>query len=129
MRARTLLEMRAAAEAPLRSELFSADQMERHGKALAAGHKLRPAAMPWHAADRLLTRLTENEALLVAAGDLLKAAATAAAASRGLDPMRWRSVFPLSSPCPKPSTRSQAGPSRFSSPPNPAVASRTFDSS
>ncbi|HXM83161.1 MAG TPA: glucoamylase family protein [Burkholderiales bacterium] len=47
--------------------------MERHGKALAGGHKLRPE----RARDRLLTRLTENEGVLVAAGDLLKAAITA----------------------------------------------------
>jgi hypothetical protein len=34
--------LQAAAESPLRSELFSADQMETHGKALAGGHKLAP---------------------------------------------------------------------------------------
>jgi hypothetical protein len=28
--------LRAAPEAPLRSELYNADQMERHGKALAS---------------------------------------------------------------------------------------------
>ena len=72
-----------AAEAPLRAELFSADQMERHGEALAGGHKLRSAPLPWRARDRLLARLTGNEAVLVAAGDLLKAAV---AAERGIAP-------------------------------------------
>src|SRR5688572_3686493 len=55
--------------------------MERHGRALAAGHRLRPAALPWRTRDRLLTRLTENEGVLIAAGDLLKAAA-----GRGIAP-------------------------------------------
>jgi hypothetical protein len=64
----------AAAESPLRAELYSADQMERHGKALAGGHRLHAGRQPRRGADRLLARLTENEAVLVAAGDLLKAA-------------------------------------------------------
>ena len=44
-------------EPPLRSELFSSDQMKEHGKALADSHKLtnEPAANP------LLTRLAEEE--------------------------------------------------------------------
>ena len=33
----------AAGELPLRSELFRADQMEHHGKALAGSHKVSPA--------------------------------------------------------------------------------------
>jgi cyclic beta-1,2-glucan synthetase len=61
----------APEEPPLRSELFSADQMEQHGKALAASHSLgakRPR-------DLLLRRLVQNEKLLVQACDLLTAAA------------------------------------------------------
>ena len=54
-------------EPPLRSELFSADQMKVHGKSLAASHALstgRPR-------DRLLTRLAENEDLLISVRGLL----------------------------------------------------------
>jgi cellobiose phosphorylase len=43
-------------EAPLRSELFSADQMEQHGRVLALSHELATRRLP----DRLLARLTEN---------------------------------------------------------------------
>ena len=46
---------------PLRAELFSADQMERHGVTLAASHHLSAQTF----ADKLLTRLSENEAVLV----------------------------------------------------------------
>ena len=60
-------------EPPLRSELFSADQMEQHGKNLAAAHRLAPGRAP----DRLLTRLAENEGILVEVCDLLIAAVTA----------------------------------------------------
>ncbi len=42
---------------PLRSELFSSDQMERHDKTLAGLHTLSLG----HAPDRLPTRLAENE--------------------------------------------------------------------
>ena len=49
-------------EPPLRSELFSADQMVQHGKNLATSHKLESR----HVADeRLLTRLAENEIVLL----------------------------------------------------------------
>ena len=48
-------------EGPLRSGLFSADQMEQHGKALAASHTLSPERAP----DQLLARLAANEAVLV----------------------------------------------------------------
>ncbi|HEU5177712.1 MAG TPA: glucoamylase family protein, partial [Burkholderiales bacterium] len=58
-------------------ELYSAEQMERHGEALAAAHKLRPAHRPAPRGDRLLGRLSENESVLVATGELLKAAVTA----------------------------------------------------
>jgi cyclic beta-1,2-glucan synthetase len=60
-------------ELPLRSELFSADQMEQHGKSLAAAHKLTPR----HTADRLLPRLAANEGVLVGACNLLTAAVAA----------------------------------------------------
>ena len=61
-----------ADELPLRSELFSADQMEQHGKALAGSHKLSPA----RARDRLLKRLAENEGLLLEVRNLLTEAVT-----------------------------------------------------
>jgi cyclic beta-1,2-glucan synthetase len=48
-------------EAPLRSELFTADQMAQHGKSLAAVHELTTT----RASDRLLARLAANEKLLV----------------------------------------------------------------
>lgn len=47
-------------EEPLRSELFSSDQMERFGKTLAGAHKL--STKPSH--DHLLKRLAENEIVL-----------------------------------------------------------------
>ncbi len=54
-------------EPPLRSELFSSDQMEQHGKTLAGLHTLRPG----HAPDRLLARLAENEDVLAGTRSLL----------------------------------------------------------
>ncbi|WP_295446814.1 glycoside hydrolase family 94 protein [uncultured Thiodictyon sp.] len=48
-------------EQPLRDELFSAVQMEQHGKALAESHVLTPR----HGPDQLLVRLNANEATLV----------------------------------------------------------------
>ena len=57
-------------EPPLRAELFSADQMEQHGKALAASHSLGAR----RARDLLLARLVENEGVLLKACDLLTAA-------------------------------------------------------
>ncbi len=60
-------------EPPLRSELFNADQMEQHGSNLAATHRLAPGRAP----DRLLSRLAENERLLLQVCDLLTAAITA----------------------------------------------------
>ena len=60
-------------ESPLRAELFSADQMEQHGKLLAGSHTLSPG----HAPDRLLTRLAENEDLLIGVHDLLTEAVKA----------------------------------------------------
>ncbi|WP_295578444.1 glycoside hydrolase family 94 protein [uncultured Lamprocystis sp.] len=60
-------------EPPLRAELFSAAQMEQHGKALAAAHILTPE----HASDRLLVRLTDNERTLIDCCAVLMQAATA----------------------------------------------------
>ena len=57
----------ADAEPPLRSELFSSDQMEQHGKTLAGLHKLGLG----RARDRLLTRLAENEDVLLGVRNLL----------------------------------------------------------
>ncbi len=67
------LDRYADEEPPLRSELFSADQMEQHGKNLASAHRLAPG----RALDRLLTRLRDNEDKLVEVCDLLTAAVTA----------------------------------------------------
>ncbi|MGA8048629.1 MAG: glucoamylase family protein [Burkholderiales bacterium] len=61
---------RAIEEPPLRSELFSADQMEQHGKTLATSHTLGAKRIR----DPLLTRLAENESVLLEACDLLTAA-------------------------------------------------------
>ena len=60
-------------EPPLRSELFSADQMEQHGKSLASAHRLTPGRV----ADQLLPRLAENERILAEVCDLLTAAVAA----------------------------------------------------
>ncbi len=48
-------------EPPIRSELFSADQMEQHGKKLAVAHRLASRRVP----DQLLARLARNEEVLV----------------------------------------------------------------
>jgi cyclic beta-1,2-glucan synthetase len=63
----------AGDEPPLRAELFSSDQMKQHAKALADSHKLSSG----RASDRLLTRLAENEAVLIAARNLLTEAVKA----------------------------------------------------
>ena len=47
-------------EAPLRAQLFTAEEMEQHGRHLAAGHELTR----WHSRDRLLRRLGDNERVL-----------------------------------------------------------------
>ncbi len=60
-------------EPPLRSELFSADQLEQHGKSLAAKHKLASVRTP----NPLLTRLAANEAVLISVFNLLTAAVAA----------------------------------------------------
>ena len=58
-------------DSPLRSQLFSAEQMERHGDALASTHKLGSA----RARDLLLARLSENQKVLERTCDMLGAAA------------------------------------------------------
>ena len=60
-------------EAPLRAELLSSDQMQQHGKNLAAWHKVAVGRAP----DQLLTRLAENEGVLVGACNLLTEAVRA----------------------------------------------------
>ncbi|MHB1687984.1 MAG: GH36-type glycosyl hydrolase domain-containing protein [Ignavibacteriaceae bacterium] len=58
----------ASGEPPLRSELFSADQMEQHGRTLASSHTLGSQRTP----DRhLLSRLAENEIFLFEVHNLL----------------------------------------------------------
>ena len=58
----------ANGEPPLRSELFSADQMERHGKILASSHTLGSHHTP---DQHLLKRLAENEEFLFEVHNLL----------------------------------------------------------
>ncbi len=58
----------AAGEPPLRSELFSADQMEQHGKVLANRHTLGTSRIP---DQHLLARLAENEIFLLEVHNLL----------------------------------------------------------
>ena len=55
-------------EPPLRSELFSRDQMEQHGKTLAGLHKLGLG----RARDRLLTRLAEKKVVVLGVRTLLR---------------------------------------------------------
>ena len=57
----------SAEELPLRAELFSADQMEQHGKTLAALHKVEFGKSN----NQLLSRLAENEQVLTYACNLL----------------------------------------------------------
>ncbi|MHB8853732.1 MAG: GH36-type glycosyl hydrolase domain-containing protein [Ignavibacteriaceae bacterium] len=58
----------ASGEPPLRSELFSADQMEQHGKTLASSHTFGTQRVP---DQRLLARLAENEIFLFEVHNLL----------------------------------------------------------
>ncbi len=60
-------------EAPLRAELFSAAQMEQHGKDLAALHRVSLGRAP----DLLLVRLGENEQVLFETCNVLAAAVKA----------------------------------------------------
>src|SRR6187397_861665 len=53
--------LRKHSEEPFRSELFSSDQMDRHGKVLAKSHKLQKG----FSFDKLLKRLEDNERTLL----------------------------------------------------------------
>jgi cellobiose phosphorylase len=64
-----LSELKAIGDAPLRAELFSAGQMEQHGYVLAKQHVLASGS----GGDRLLSRLAENEAILLNAVRILTA--------------------------------------------------------
>lgn len=55
----------------LRSELFSIEQLKRHGATLAGQYEIDPHPGP----DRLLPRLADNERILLAAYDVVTAAA------------------------------------------------------
>ncbi len=57
-------------EPPLRADLFSADQMEQHGKKLAGLHKISSQQYP----DQLLKRLSDNETVLAHGLNLLTTA-------------------------------------------------------
>ncbi|MDT7042203.1 GH36-type glycosyl hydrolase domain-containing protein [Candidatus Nitronereus thalassa] len=56
----------------LRSEILSIEQLKRHAVSLAAQHRIDPRPGP----DRLLSRLADNESVLLAAYDVVTAAAT-----------------------------------------------------
>jgi cellobiose phosphorylase len=71
-RGEDLAQKCAVCEPPLRSELFSSDRMEQHGKTLAGLHKLSPGYAP----DQLLARLDDNEAILTGTRSLLMEAIT-----------------------------------------------------
>ncbi len=73
LRGNGLAQKYAGGEPPLRSELFSSDQMERHGRTLADSHKLSLGRV----ADPLLTRLRENEGVLIGVRNLLTEAVQA----------------------------------------------------
>ncbi len=60
-------------ELPLRAELFNSEQMARHGRALAAAHRLGSA----HSQGGLLRRLAENREILAEVTSLLTAAVQA----------------------------------------------------
>ena len=70
-------------EEPLRAELLNAEQMERHGKRLAALHVLGAPRVP----DRLLARLASNERVLVALGRQL--AATPRSTTVSAEALNW----------------------------------------
>jgi cyclic beta-1,2-glucan synthetase len=57
-------------ESPLRAELFSSEQLQRHAVTLAQQHELDPRTGP----NRLLLRLADNEQTIVQAYDLMAGA-------------------------------------------------------
>src|SRR6185369_17055823 len=66
-------------EPPLRAELFSTEQMQQHGKTLAASHQLTGGRGP----NALLARLAANESVLIGTCNLLT---TAVKANRRITP-------------------------------------------
>jgi hypothetical protein len=66
-------------EQPLRAELFSIDQLERHARAIAAAHQLTEE----RSRDTLLPRLNENRRVLIETYDLV---ASAAEQNRRIEP-------------------------------------------
>ena len=58
------------AEPPIRAELYSVEQLERHARAIAALHEVVPGRSP----DDLLERLAENKRLITETYDLIVAA-------------------------------------------------------
>ncbi|HEX8777581.1 MAG TPA: cyclic beta 1-2 glucan synthetase, partial [Rhodanobacter sp.] len=66
-RRRAAQRSRREPEPALRAELFNTEQMERHGRALAAQHRLSRGRH----ADPLLARLADNEAVLIHACERL----------------------------------------------------------
>jgi len=76
---RDLPESTAGKEPPLRSELFGSDQMRQHGRILANGHALRADHLP----DQLLSRLAENETVLI---DVCRLLTEAISANRAIAP-------------------------------------------
>ena len=64
---------RVAGEAPLRAQLLSTEQLERHGDALARSHRVSTTAGPAH----LIERLSDNQRILDEARDLLTQATQA----------------------------------------------------
>ena len=67
---RKFTHQNAADEPPLRAELFSVDQLERHAKLIAASHALATGRVR----DKLLPRLDENQRILFETYDLVSAA-------------------------------------------------------
>ena len=67
-------------ELPLRSELFSAEQMEQHGRHLAGIHNTLPQAC---LQDHLMKRLAENEVILI---DVCRRLTTAVKANQQITP-------------------------------------------
>ncbi|MFD2271122.1 hypothetical protein ACFS07_08240 [Undibacterium arcticum] len=70
MLASSISGRQADEELPLRAELFSAWQMEQHGRILANAHKLSTG----RGRDRLLSRLADNENVIIDACKQLTAA-------------------------------------------------------
>lgn len=68
-----------ATETPLRAELFSAEQLQRHAVVIAGAHSLNPKSGP----NQLLQRLDENEKILLETYDLV---ASSEAAGRRITP-------------------------------------------